>query len=157
VKGNPSGKRWHKAARQERSHLHRWPQGTGQKVSTKNEWTLSLGRDYVDATTFGDTNRTYLVGLRDVSGTFAGIMDVSGDLLVNATTSDIVLLYLYADDGATAGPHRVGSRARRRPDQRQQRGRDPNVGELPRGRQLVDLHRLVSRERLTVPLLAVYG
>ena len=28
-------------------------------------------------------------------------MDVSGDLLINATTSDIVQLYLYADDGAS--------------------------------------------------------
>jgi hypothetical protein len=77
------------------------PKGTGIKVSNKNEWTLSLGRDYVDATTFGNTNRTYLVGLRDVSGTFSGLMDVSGDLLVNATTSDIMDLYLYADDGAS--------------------------------------------------------
>lgn len=77
------------------------PKGSGTKVANKAEWTLSLGRDYVDATTFGNTNKTYLVGLRDVSGTFSGLMDVSGDLLVNATTSDIVQLYLYADDGAT--------------------------------------------------------
>jgi len=83
------------------------PKGTGIKVATKSEWTLSLARDYVDATTFGDTNRTYLVGLRDVSGTFAGLMDVSGDLLVNATTSDIVSLYLYADDGTV--PVLIGS------------------------------------------------
>lgn len=75
--------------------------GSGDKVSNMNEWTLSLGRDYVDATTFGNTNRTYLVGLRDVSGTFSGLMDVSGHLLVNATTSDSVDLYLYADDGAS--------------------------------------------------------
>lgn len=81
--------------------------GSGTKVATKNEWTLSLGRDYVDATTFGDTNRTYLVGLRDVSGTFSGLMDVSGDILVNATASDIVQLYLYADDGAS--PILIGS------------------------------------------------
>jgi len=81
--------------------------GSGIKVATKNEWTLSLGRDYVDATTFGDTNRTYLVGLRDVSGTFSGLMDVSGDILVNATASDIVQLYLYADDGAS--PILIGS------------------------------------------------
>lgn len=83
------------------------PKGTGVKVATKSEWTLSLARDYVDATTFGDTNRTYLVGLRDVSGTFAGLMDVSGDLLVNASSSDIVSLYLYADDGTV--PVLIGS------------------------------------------------
>lgn len=74
------------------------PKGSGTKVATKSEFTVSLNRDYVDATTFGDTNRTYLVGLKDISGTYAGLMDVSGDLMVNATDSDIVQLYLYADD-----------------------------------------------------------
>lgn len=74
------------------------PKGSGTKVATKSEWTLALNRDYVDATTFGDTNKSYLVGLKDVSGTYAGMLDASGDLLVNATDSDIVQLYLYADD-----------------------------------------------------------
>lgn len=77
------------------------PKGSGTKVSVKNEWTLSLNRDYVDATVFGDTNKTYLVGLKDVSGTFAGLLDVSGDLLVMATDSDSIDVYLYADDGAS--------------------------------------------------------
>lgn len=74
------------------------PKGTGVKVTTKTEWTLNLNRDYVDATVFGDTNKTYLVGLRDVSGTFAGLLDVSGDYQVNAATSDSIDVYLYADD-----------------------------------------------------------
>jgi hypothetical protein len=77
------------------------PKGSGTKVSAKNEWTLNLNRDYVDATVFGETNKTYLVGLKDVSGTFAGLLDVSGDLLLNATNSDTVQIYLYADDGAS--------------------------------------------------------
>lgn len=68
------------------------------KVATKNEWTLNLNRDYVDATTFGDTNKTYLVGLKDVSGTYAGLFDLSGDVLANATDLDEVATYLYADD-----------------------------------------------------------
>lgn len=74
------------------------PKGSGTKVATKSEWTLSLGRDYVDATTFGDTNKTYLTGLRDIQGTYAGLLDVSGDLLVNASSSDTISIYLYADD-----------------------------------------------------------
>jgi hypothetical protein len=73
--------------------------GTGTKVATKTEWTLALNRDYVDATVFGDTNKTYLVGLKDITGTYAGILDTSGDLLVNATDSESVQVYLYADDG----------------------------------------------------------
>lgn len=72
--------------------------GTGEKVANKVEWTLNLNRDYVDATVFGDVNKTYLVGLKDIQGTFAGLLDVSGDLIVNATDSDIVQIYLYGDD-----------------------------------------------------------
>ena len=72
--------------------------GVGTKITTKTEWTLSLARDYVDATVFGDTNKTYLVGLKDVQGTFAGLLDVSGDFQVNAASSDAVPIYLYADD-----------------------------------------------------------
>lgn len=73
--------------------------GSGSvKVAAKSEWTLNLGRDYVDATTFGDTNKTYLTGLKDVQGTYAGLLDVSGDLLVNTSNSDTIQIYLYADD-----------------------------------------------------------
>jgi len=72
--------------------------GGGTKVANKVEWTLNLNRDYVDATVFGDTNKTYLVGLKDVQGTFAGLLDVSGDLIVNATNSDAMDIYLYGDD-----------------------------------------------------------
>lgn len=75
--------------------------GGGTKVAAKSEWTLNLARDYVDATVFGDVNKTYLVGLKDISGTYAGFFDNSGDLLINATSSDIVQLYLYSDDGAS--------------------------------------------------------
>lgn len=81
--------------------------GIGIKVAAKSEWTLNLARDYVDATVFGDVNKTYLVGLKDISGTYAGFFDNSGDLLVNSTSSDIVQLYLYSDDGAS--PILVGS------------------------------------------------
>lgn len=74
------------------------PKGTGVKVTSKTEWTLNLSRDYVDATVFGDVNKTYLVGLKDIQGTFAGLLDVSGDYQVNAASSDAINIYLYADD-----------------------------------------------------------
>ena len=79
------------------------PKGAGGavKVATKTEWALNLNRDYVDSTVFGDTNKSYLTGLKDVSGTYAGILDVSGDLLLNASDEDTVQTYLYADDRDT--------------------------------------------------------
>ena len=76
--------------------------GVGTKVTSKTEWTLNLSRDYVDATVFGDVNKTYLVGLKDIQGTFAGLLDVSGDYQVNAASSDAIDIYLYADDRASS-------------------------------------------------------
>jgi hypothetical protein len=72
--------------------------GTGVKVAAKMEWSLQRNRDYVDATVFGDTNKTYLAGLPNVQGAFSGFLDTSGDLLLNAATSEATLIYLYADD-----------------------------------------------------------
>lgn len=70
----------------------------GVKVAAKTEWTLQRNRDYVDATVFGDENKTYLAGLPNVQGTFAGFLDVSGDLILNSATSGAQDIYLYADD-----------------------------------------------------------
>ena len=70
----------------------------GTKITDKTEWTLDLGRDYVDATVFGDVNKVWLTGLRNIQGTINGLLDTSGDWLVNATASDTEQLYLYADD-----------------------------------------------------------
>lgn len=78
--------------------------GPATKVAAKSEWTLNLSRDYVDATVFGDLNKTYLVGLRDVQGTYSGLLDTSGDMLVNASSLETQYIYLYADD-----THLVGS------------------------------------------------
>ena len=75
--------------------------GGGVKIVNKTEWTLALNRDYVDSTVFGDTNKTYLVGLKDVSGTFAGLLHIGtglSDAQVNAADSDAIDIYLYADD-----------------------------------------------------------
>lgn len=75
----------------------------GIRVAAKSEWTLSRDRDYVDATVFGDANKTYLAGLVNLQGTFNGFLDTSGDLMLNSATSDATNLYLYADDGTMAG------------------------------------------------------
>lgn len=74
----------------------------GIKIAAKTEWTLQRNRDYVDATVFGDLNKTYLAGLPNIQGTFAGFLDVSGDLILNSSTSESQDIYLYADDNPNA-------------------------------------------------------
>lgn len=81
--------------------------GTGTKVANKTEWSLQRNRDYVDSTTFGNTNKTYLAGLPNIQGNYAGLLDMSGDLLFSAATSDAQGLYLYADDGTNGGTVRL--------------------------------------------------
>jgi len=78
--------------------------GVGIKVATKTEWTLQRNRDYVDATVFGDANKTYLAGLPNVQGTFNGFLDTSGDLMLNGATSDAESIYLYASDSTNSSP-----------------------------------------------------
>lgn len=70
----------------------------GTLVAAKAEWSLSLARDTVEATSFGDTNKTYLVGLRDISGTYAGFLDNSGDVMLTAAGEDAKFIELYSDD-----------------------------------------------------------
>ena len=65
-------------------------------VADKTEWTLQRNRDYVDATTFGDTNKTYLVGLPNVQGTYAGLLNINGDALLTAATLEAQDIGLYA-------------------------------------------------------------
>jgi len=73
-----------------------------KKVATLTDWELNLGRDFVDATVFGNTNKTYLPGLKDVSGSARGIFDTSGDIMVNAADAEEVPIFLYGRD-TTAG------------------------------------------------------
>jgi hypothetical protein len=44
-------------------------------VASLSEWSLSFSRDKIDVTSFQDTNKTYLVGLKDCSGSFSGFFD----------------------------------------------------------------------------------
>lgn len=74
------------------------PKGVGSRLAAKTEWTLNLNRDFVETTSFGDGNKHYVAGLRDISGTFAGNLDTSGDAHINAADGEPHSVYLYGDD-----------------------------------------------------------
>lgn len=48
---------------------------TYSAVASLNTWTLDMARDRVDATCFGDTNKVWLQGLPNYTGTIGGIWD----------------------------------------------------------------------------------
>ncbi len=52
-----------------------------------NGWKLSLKTDYEDVSCFGDTNKVYIQGLRDVSGSITGFWNSSSTVLIDAGTA----------------------------------------------------------------------
>jgi hypothetical protein len=73
----------------------------GTKVTNKTEWALNMARDYADVSTFRDANKVYAAGLMDISGTFAGLLDVGGDLSVSSNDGVAYTVALYAEDGVS--------------------------------------------------------
>jgi len=73
----------------------------GSKVTNKTEWALNMARDYADVSTFRDANKVYAAGLMDISGTFAVLLDVDGDLALQSNDGVAYTVALYAEDGVT--------------------------------------------------------
>lgn len=70
--------------------------GAAVNVVYLTEWTLDMATDKVEVTSFGDANKTYVQGLKDVNGTISGYFDNATDQLFDASeSSDGVKLYLY--------------------------------------------------------------
>jgi hypothetical protein len=70
--------------------------GTATNVVYLTEYTIDFATDKVEVTSFGDTNKTYVQGLKDVKGTLSGYFDNATDQLFDAADSaDGVKLYLY--------------------------------------------------------------
>jgi hypothetical protein len=59
-----------------------------------NSWSISQATDRTEVTSFLDTTRTYIAGLRDASGDLGGFWDTDGDLY-NATDGNPRKFYLY--------------------------------------------------------------
>jgi len=72
--------------------------GSGAATTTVSlsGWTLDQSTDKAEVTAFGDSNKTYVQGLRDVKGTLAGFLDDSGaSIFTAAESTDGCKLYLY--------------------------------------------------------------
>lgn len=70
--------------------------GTAVTVVGLNSWSLDMPTDYVEVTAFGDSNKTYVQGLPDASGSLSGFWDDTSDALYDASRSTTgVKMYLY--------------------------------------------------------------
>jgi hypothetical protein len=67
-----------------------------EPVANLNQWSLNGSSEQLDATSFGDTTKTYVLGLPDAQGSFAGFYDTASDQLYTASQDGLARkTYLY--------------------------------------------------------------
>lgn len=65
-------------------------------------WTLDFSTDDIEVTAFGDTNKVYVAGLPDVSGTFSGFYDdATVQMYTAASDGQARRFYLYPSNANT--------------------------------------------------------
>ena len=70
--------------------------GTAEPITFLNSWSFDASTDDVDVTAFGDTNKTYVSGLPDFQGSFAGFYDNASAQLYTAAIDGVARkTYLY--------------------------------------------------------------
>ena len=75
--------------------------GAATTVVGLTSWSLSMPTDKAEVTEFGDTNKTYVQGLPDVSGSLSGWWNDTDDNLYDASRStDGCKMYLYPSSNA---------------------------------------------------------
>lgn len=76
--------------------------GTAEPIVYLKSWSLNFSTDNVDVTSFGDTNKVYVAGLPDVSGSYAGHWDNATVQMYTAAQDGVARkFYLYPDNSAT--------------------------------------------------------
>jgi hypothetical protein len=74
------------------------------EVADLNSWTLDQARDQVDVTAFGDANKQYVLGLKDIKGTYGGFWNSDSSPLlfqVAGGTTPVTLNLVPARDEPT--------------------------------------------------------
>lgn len=70
--------------------------GTATTVLGLTSWSMDMSRDTIEVTEFGDSNKTYVTGLKDLTGDFDGFWnDAETKLFSGADSADGVKMYLY--------------------------------------------------------------
>lgn len=82
--------------------------GSAAPVANLNKFQLTQQRDHISTDAFGNTTKTYVVGLADASLSFDGYWDSAGGL--SAVADGLARkFYLYADVSNLAGKYFYGT------------------------------------------------
>lgn len=86
-----------------RLYLSTTGSGTAIPVASLSHWSLDYSTDTVETTSFGDTNKTYVQGLPDVSISFEGFYDdTDGTIYAASKSADGAKAYFYISTNAAS-------------------------------------------------------
>ena len=75
--------------------------GNATSVLKLTKWSLDQSTDKIEVTAFGDANKTYVQGLKDVKGSFSGFWDdTETKPFTAADSTDGCKMYLYPSSDA---------------------------------------------------------
>jgi hypothetical protein len=83
---------------------------TATAVISLNNWTLSLATEMIEVTCFLDTNKVYVPGMRDISGTIGGFWN-SEELAIIEASDDEVPLHLELIPNVTEATFKFSGKA----------------------------------------------
>jgi len=77
--------------------------GAAVNVSRLTDWSIDYATDFVEVTALNDTNKTYVSGLPDASGSFNGFWDSGATSTFQTAARDGLSrkMYLYPDGAST--------------------------------------------------------
>lgn len=87
-----------RAGRNGRIYLAITSSGTAEPIAFQTKWTLNLQQDKFDVTAYGDTTKTYVVGLPSGDATYNGFYDdTTAQMFTGAADGIARKVYLYTD------------------------------------------------------------
>jgi hypothetical protein len=70
--------------------------GTAEPIAFLRSWSIDFSSDRIDVTALGDSNKTYVAGLPDAQGQFAGFYDTATAQMYTAAVDGVARkFYLY--------------------------------------------------------------
>lgn len=75
--------------------------GTAEPMAYLKQWSIAFATDNAEVTSMGDTNKIYVAGLPDASGSFAGVYDNATAQSYTAAQDGVARkFYLYPNTGS---------------------------------------------------------
>jgi hypothetical protein len=77
--------------------------GTAEPVAFLRQWSISFTTDNVEVTAFGDSNKVYVAGLPDASGSYSGFYDDATAQFYTAAQDGVARrFYLYPSTASSS-------------------------------------------------------